>query len=388
MKKLIYAAMLYSGCFFSCSFGVTVLENDRVSATVNRNGVVTIYGYDALGNIKQEGDVKFEYSDAGQLSSVFLQDTRTEYRYDDFGRMISDGIAAISYDESNGMMNRYARCGTEASYSYDRLTGLRASKTVNGHVTQFVLDSLGRVVEEQDESGSSVAKIIWDGDLPSQYVFGGHTYSYRCNAHGDVVALLDENGELVNSYVYDIWGKLLEVRESVPNAIRYNHEYYDEETGLYYLRGRYYNPTIRRFTTPDPAEDGINWYAYCGNNPVKYIDPSGYVFLQKAEPFKLIRYYSGDDLVDIIDDPSKVVGICGEHTPDTSGAILSTVLGTGLAALLTCTSLPVVAADVLGSLGGSAITSVLEDYLPMGSIKQGAKQAYDAKCGLIVTNTV
>ena len=70
---------------------------------------------------------------------------------------------------------------------------------------------------------------------------------------------------------HDIWFQLLESNETVPNAIRYNHEYYDTESGFYYLRGRYYDPSIRRFTTPDPAEDGINWYAYCGNNPVDFV---------------------------------------------------------------------------------------------------------------------
>ena len=98
----------------------------------------------------------------------------------------------------------------------------------------------------------------------------------------------------------NVWGQLLESNETVPNAIRYNHEYYDTESGFYYLRGRYYDPSIRRFTTPDPAEDGINWYAYCGNNPVDFIDPSGYKYFAKQEIIgtnvKMTQYYSGSDL--------------------------------------------------------------------------------------------
>ena len=59
------------------------------------------------------------------------------------------------------------------------------------------------------------------------------------------------------------------------NPFRYSGEYYDEETGFIYLRARYYDPTIGRFISEDPIRDGLNWYAYCNNNPVMYVDPSG-----------------------------------------------------------------------------------------------------------------
>ena len=59
------------------------------------------------------------------------------------------------------------------------------------------------------------------------------------------------------------------------DSIRYAGEYYDAETGFIYLRNRYYDPTQRRFITEDPIRDGTNWYIYCGNNPVMYVDPWG-----------------------------------------------------------------------------------------------------------------
>ena len=59
------------------------------------------------------------------------------------------------------------------------------------------------------------------------------------------------------------------------NPFRYCGEYYDEETGLIYLRNRYYDSSIGRFITEDPAKDGLNWYSYCGGNPVMFVDPWG-----------------------------------------------------------------------------------------------------------------
>lgn len=49
----------------------------------------------------------------------------------------------------------------------------------------------------------------------------------------------------------------------------------DFTTGLYYFNARYYDPAIGRFITEDPAKNGSNWYVYCGNNPLKYVDPTG-----------------------------------------------------------------------------------------------------------------
>ena len=61
------------------------------------------------------------------------------------------------------------------------------------------------------------------------------------------------------------------------NPFTYFGQTYDEATGLYYLRARYYDPTTGRFTQQDPAEDGYNWYVYGNSNPVMYVDPSGEV---------------------------------------------------------------------------------------------------------------
>ena len=60
--------------------------------------------------------------------------------------------------------------------------------------------------------------------------------------------------------------------KNIGTEFGYNGQYYDEESGLYYLRNRYYNPELGRFMTEDPAKDGLNWYIYCNNDPVNMAD--------------------------------------------------------------------------------------------------------------------
>lgn len=84
-------------------------------------------------------------------------------------------------------------------------------------------------------------------------------------------------GEVENAYAYDAFGNLRGRAGELQNRILYTGQQYDQELGRYYLRARYYNPTIGRFTQEDVyRSDGLNLYAYCANNPVTYYDPSSY----------------------------------------------------------------------------------------------------------------
>ena len=104
---------------------------------------------------------------------------------------------------------------------------------------------------------------------------------YNFNGHGDVVRLSNENGVKLNTYKYDAFGNITEKVEAVSNTFFYSGYEYDEETGLYYLRTRYYNPKTARFTTEDTFNGwyddplSLNKYTYVHNNPVNYDDPDG-----------------------------------------------------------------------------------------------------------------
>ncbi|MFC0335616.1 RHS repeat-associated core domain-containing protein [Paenibacillus sepulcri] len=105
-------------------------------------------------------------------------------------------------------------------------------------------------------------------------------YYYLYNGHGDVVQIIDRNGAVVNAYTYDEWGNITQQSETIPNSFKYACEIYDNETGLYYLRARYYDPSMGRFI--NEAYEGqvtnplsLNLYTYVQNNPLGFVDPSG-----------------------------------------------------------------------------------------------------------------
>ena len=110
----------------------------------------------------------------------------------------------------------------------------------------------------------------------------------------------------------DAFGNLLEQKETVENRILYTGQQYDQETGQYYLRARYYNPVAGRFLQEDTYRgDGLNLYAYCANNPVVYYDPSGHGTTENgcgAEGVKKPK-----------DTPAGQVGNKGGSTPKVHG---------------------------------------------------------------------
>ncbi|WP_318011246.1 RHS repeat-associated core domain-containing protein [Clostridium estertheticum] len=110
-----------------------------------------------------------------------------------------------------------------------------------------------------------------EGDL------GSNRYYYTQDEQGSTVYITDKEQRIKNEYCYDAFGNVLDSREDVHNRITYTGQQFDGIIGQYYLRARFYNPIIGRFTQEDVYRgDGLNLYAYCGSNPVGYFDPSGY----------------------------------------------------------------------------------------------------------------
>ena len=166
--------------------------------------------------------------------------------------------------------------------------GLRVQKTVNGVATKYTLH--GKNVVHMT-SGMDELHFFYDAqNRPAVVVYNGVPYAYVKSLQGDIVAILDENGNTVVSYGYDAWGAPLwctgELAETLGKVqpFRYRGYVFDEETGLYYLRSRYYNPRWRRFANADAeiAVEAKLWdaklFLYCANNPVRYTDDGGNSF--------------------------------------------------------------------------------------------------------------
>ncbi len=101
-------------------------------------------------------------------------------------------------------------------------------------------------------------------------------YWYALDGRGDVVALTDSSGSVVDRYAYGVWGSLVSASESVPQRLRYAGYWDDAELNWYWVGVRYYSPSLKRWLQPDPSQqDGVRTYVYVGDDPVDRTDPTG-----------------------------------------------------------------------------------------------------------------
>jgi RHS repeat-associated protein len=258
------------------------------------------FGYDGMGNIKkiERNNAIFSYDYDG-LNRIKTEDGATGhkgYTYDVRGNRLTMeganlpntvmGNQEFSYNAVNQLKTFSNDTGVSASYSYYG-DGLRAAKSVNGDTTRYIYLN-GKVIEELGAGGNVKARNIWgNGLLYRQDYTNNRGGYYLYNGHGDVVKIADNTGEVIKTYDYDIWGNVLTETTPNPNKpfnnpFKYTGEPQDDESGLIYLRARYYDPTIGRFISQDTVEGdlnnplSLNLYTYVQNNPLRYTDPSGH----------------------------------------------------------------------------------------------------------------
>lgn len=196
----------------------------------------------------------------------------------------------------------------------------------------------------------------------------------------------------VASYDYDAFGNETTAANDYYNPMRYCGEYFDEETGLIYLRARYYDPSIGRFVSEDPIKDGTNWYVYCGNNPIAFVDPLGLkeegelVAVGSTSVFdvKIIQMRLND--LGYLDENGKVLDVDGKFGSNTLYAVKqfqqdNNLSVDGIVGDLTWKAMGLMlGTDITERLYNETLRGVYENFVettPEGTILSGKVSAWD-----------
>ena len=322
---------LDSGVTFMPKLSYTYDNNGNI-LTVSENDVVRItYTYDSLNRLIREDNkdlnqsVTYEYDVRGNILNKKTHayttgtlgtatDTVT-YTYDSMwkDKLVSYDGQSFSYDSignptvykganfvwEKGRQLKSIGFGSSVvlSFKYNS-EGLRTEKyyAYDDKTTQYIWSS-GLLMQQTDGTNTLNFSYSPDG-RPLGVLFNGTSYYYIYNLQGDVIGLYNYLGAVVVEYTYDSWGNLISTSGSLAstlgalNPFRYRGYIYDEESGLYWLRSRYYDPETGRFLNADvfvstgQGINALNMFAYCGNNPVKHTDSKGTYYTDGTSALK------------------------------------------------------------------------------------------------------
>jgi RHS repeat-associated protein len=299
-------------------------DNGNITRVLENNIETNKYYYDNLNQLIKEDDkslnktIEYNYDNGGNILSKDYYEYKTEtlintieyeynnnnwkdqltkynnktITYDQIGNPLSIGND-ISLSWINGRsLESYTDTSNnlEVLYKYNE-DGIRIEKEVNGITTKYYLEGTNIIYEDRD---GEIIYYNYDSTGVSGVTYQNNEYYFIKNIQGDIIGILDEEFNQIVSYTYDSWGNIISIIDENGsdisnntnhigniNPFKYRSYYYDNETNLYYLNSRYYNPEMGRFVNADnyvSTDSGIirhNMYLYANNNAIILSDSNG-----------------------------------------------------------------------------------------------------------------
>lgn len=273
---------------------------NRLSLTDN-NGIHN-YNYDNVYRLLNSTNPNeaYTYDPVGNRNALINN-------YDGGNRLLDDDIYTYTYDLDGNMTSKVKKVGGETttytynsedqligvnnniSYKYDAL-GRRIEKNVSSTITRYVYDGED-IIQELDGNNQVITTYIHGPSIDEPILLekNSQKYYYISDGLGSNTALVDQNGNIAQTYRYDSFGNIISSTGSLSQPYTYTGREYDTETGLYYYRARYYDAKIGRFLQEDPVW-GQNLYSYCGNDPINLLDPLG-LYWQYSQSTGELKYF-------------------------------------------------------------------------------------------------
>ncbi len=271
------------------------------------------YFYDSNGNILKEEIINNEtnseiktvnYFYSNNWNDLLVKIDEEELVYDSIGNPLQIGNLSFKWLNGTNISECTLKDNVNITYTYNK-DGIRTSKKVNNVLTNYFLEDNDIIYEVRD--GNVLYFVRDEENNLIGLTYDNKKYYFEKNVFGDIIGIYDENNTKIATYIYDSWGKILNILDengnqitdstniAIINPFRYRSYYYDEEIEMYYLNNRLYSPRLKRFINADRLlkneNNNYNLFMYCANNPIKYLDKTGnFITFNLGEKINNERY--------------------------------------------------------------------------------------------------
>ena len=277
--------------------GITLYTYDKAGnrLTETKYGSTTSYSYndlDQLTECRTTGETKtYSYDRNGNQTSEITKEGSTEKERRTFVYDEADRLKNLAVKEDDQLIltqeNRYNGSGQRISKAETKLAeDLNGETTETSKTDYFYQDGAVLYTKDADGNRSSMNLLGTSANVIATSRGTGNSenwYLYNKDIRESTTSIIGANGSAAVTYKYDDFGNTkLTGGTGIDNEICYTGQIYDRSTGLYYYNARYYDPKNARFLTQDTYRgendqpDTLHLYAYCANNPINYVDPTGH----------------------------------------------------------------------------------------------------------------